>query len=95
MFLKKRLSLLLLKHQRQTAKFQFNLLHSITNQGVFKKTKGVYICIKMVHLCHLKKLGDTCYRIAFFLGCTSIQDTRLRVVDIKKHLPIKERRVSN
>ena len=34
MFLKKRLSLLSLKLQRQNAKFQFNLLHLITNQGV-------------------------------------------------------------
>ena len=39
MFLKKRLSLLLLKHQRQTAKFQFNLLHSITNQKKKKKNE--------------------------------------------------------
>ena len=95
MFLKKRLSLLFLKHQRQTAKFQFNLLHFITNHGLFIKRKVFTFCIKTVHLCHLKKLGDTCYRIAFFLGCTSIQDTRLRVVDIKKRLPIEERRVSN
>ena len=52
--------------------------------------KGVFICIKMVHLCHLKKLGDAYHRITFFLGCTSIQDTRLRVVNIKKRFLSKK-----
>ena len=94
MFLKKRLSLLLLKHQRQTAKFQFNLLHFITNHGLFIKRKVFTFCIKAVHLCHLKKLDDTCYRIAFFwVYVNSGHSTK--GCRHQKTLPIKERRVSN